>query len=559
MMMEESINNQHKVIEIRSGLWNCIKECSERGLVYSVRWAAEMLAGLKPANTLDAPFSSTPTAELEEDTATTNERILEFKEDTTYILAKAYFDCKEFERAAYTLQNCKSSKSLFLQLYSKYLSGEKKIEEEADTVTTSIYPASSSSRELYSISETLDSVLKQGNQDPYLLYLSGVVNRRRKQYPKAIEYLLTCIRKTPYFWSAWQELSLCLDSPEILASIIRRLSKDHVMTKVFIVYASHELHQINGSVYERLAEVDSLFPSSRHLKVQRALLAYDTRDFDDAEELFEDILKSDPYRLDDMDTYSNVLFVLERKSKLGFLAQVASTIDKFRPETCSIIGNYYSLLSEHEKAVTYFKRAIRLNRNYLAAWTLMGHEYVELKNTHAAIESYRLAVDVNRKDYRAWYGLGQTYEVLDMHFYALYYFQRATALRPYDQRMWQALGNCYEKIQRPQEAIKAYKRALLGSPINSSILMRLGNLYEELHDLDTASAMYKECIRSEEEGDMTPETIKARMWLAKRELSRKNFRQAEMYVSEILNGDLELEEAKALMRELRSRMEHTPN
>ncbi|CCJ30910.1 unnamed protein product [Pneumocystis jirovecii] len=150
---------------------------------------------------------------------------------------------------------------------------------------------------------------------------------------------------------------------------------------------------------------------------------------EEAEKQFEEIAKLDPYRLDDMDIYSNILFVMSKRSKLGFLAQIASSTDKFRPETCCIIGNYYSLLSEHEKAVIYFRRALKLNRNWLSAWTLMGHEYVEMKNTHAAIEAYRRAVDVNRKDYRAWYGLGQTYEVLEMHYYALYYYQRAAALK----------------------------------------------------------------------------------------------------------------------------------
>lgn len=57
-----------------------------------------------------------------------------------------------------------------------------------------------------------------------------------------------------------------------------------------------------------------------------------------------------------------------------------------------MIGNYYSARSEHVKAVTYFKRSLLLNRDYLPAWTLMGHEYVELKNSHAAIEAYRRAI-----------------------------------------------------------------------------------------------------------------------------------------------------------------------
>jgi hypothetical protein len=44
-----------------------------------------------------------------------------------------------------------------------------------------------------------------------------------------------------------------------------------------------------------------------------------------------------------------------------------------------------NIQGQHEKAVEYFRRALRLNANYLAAWTLMGHEYMEMKNTPAAI------------------------------------------------------------------------------------------------------------------------------------------------------------------------------
>jgi anaphase-promoting complex subunit 8 len=152
---------------------------------------------------------------------------------------------------------------------------------------------------------------------------------------------------------------------------------------------------------------------------------------------------------------------MKARPQLAFVAQLATATDKFRPETCCVVGNYYSLKSEHEKAVMYFRRALTLDRNFLSAWTLMGHEYIEMKNTHAAIESYRRAVDANRKDYRAWYGLGQAYEVLDMAFYALYYYQRAAALRPYDPKMWQAVGSCYAKMDRVDQSIQALKRALV--------------------------------------------------------------------------------------------------
>ena len=63
-------------------------------------------------------------------------------------------------------------------------------------------------------------------------------------------------------------------------------------------------------------------------------------------------------------------------------------------------------MSDHIKAIYYFKKALQLDKNFLAAWTLMGHEYLEMKNTSAAIESYRTAVDADPTDFRAWYGLG---------------------------------------------------------------------------------------------------------------------------------------------------------
>lgn len=118
-----------------------------------------------------------------------------------------------------------------------------------------------------------------------------------------------------------------------------------------------------------------------------------------------------PYRLDDMDIFSNLLFVKDSKEKLSVLAHQSERIDKYRPETCCIIGkcahpllvlevkatdsflaNYYSVKSEIAKSIEYFKKALKLNRNYHLAWTLLGHDYMEMKNSNAAIECYRRAI-----------------------------------------------------------------------------------------------------------------------------------------------------------------------
>jgi anaphase-promoting complex subunit 8 len=237
----------------------------------------------------------------------------------------------------------------------------------------------------------------------------------------------------------------------------------------------------------------------------------------------------------------------------------------------------------------------------------MGHEYVELKNTHAAIESYRRAVDVNRRDYRAWYGLGQTYEVLEMHAYALWYYKRAAGLRPWDGKMWMAVGSCLQKMGRDGEGIKALKRALFADSyydagVNSSfgsgssrgrarsmdpeVLLQIAGMYERLGEIDEAREYMELCIAQEEglaspstaengrrlsggsagseeefqrpEGGGTGVTVatsKARMWLARYAMRTGDYETAMRLATELCQDGVEVEEAKALVREVRARLE----
>lgn len=115
-------------------------------------------------------------------------------------------------------------------------------------------------------------------------------------------------------------------------------------------------------------------------------------DVEKAIQIFQHLQEVDPYRLDNLDVFSNLLFVKEMKKEMASLAHKAVEINKYRPETCCVIGNYYSIRADHTKAVIYFQRALKLDPQYLSAWTLMGHEFMEMKNTNAAIQSYRKAV-----------------------------------------------------------------------------------------------------------------------------------------------------------------------
>lgn len=404
----------------------------------------------------------------------------------------------------------------------------------------------------------------------------------------------------------------------------------HNITSYFFhLHTSLELYQQGAHLVKYLKQLLDIFPTSAFLLTCNALLSYHAKEFIVAEHHFSQLLALHPRRLDSLDHYSNILYVMGRRPKLAYLAHLCSSVDKFRPESCVVIGNYYSLLSMHEKAVQYFRRALTLDKSCLSAWTLMGHEYVELKNTHAAIESYRRAVDVNRRDYRAWYGLGQTYEMLEMHTYSLWYYKKACGLRPWDGKMWQAVGSCLQRMQRYHDSINALKRALMAdsyynsnnSNNNSStatdsdgggavfgymdpdILLQIAIMYEELGDEEEAKSYMELCVAQEDGGhenaaDMnlgesmvihndspggssddendgssgrakrsgggagsgegtgvTAATSTARKWLAKHAMQEEDFETAHQLAIELCQDGVEMEDAKALIREVRSRME----
>jgi len=100
-----------------------------------------------------------------------------------------------------------------------------------------------------------------------------------------------------------------------------------------------------------------------------------------------------------MDTYSHLLYVQQQRVELAYLAQRAVKIDKYRVETCCILGNYFSLHGEHQKALRFFHRALKLNPLCLDAWTLLGQEYMELKNSNDAIQSYSKALGMYYNEY----------------------------------------------------------------------------------------------------------------------------------------------------------------
>ncbi|KAG5844177.1 hypothetical protein ANANG_G00158860 [Anguilla anguilla] len=515
------------LVQIKKQLIYVITLCRERGLVHSVKWASELAFALTPLPMNELP---PPPPFTEEDA----------QDLDVLSLAKSYFDLKEYDRAAYFLRGCRSQKAYFLYMYSRYLSGEKKKDDETVDSLGPLEKGQVRNEALRELRVELSKKHQAGELDGFTLYLYGVVLRKLDLLKEAVDVFVEATHALPLHWGAWLELCNLITNIEMLKALSL---PDCWIRDFFLAHMYTELQMIKEALQKYQSLIDAGFSKSTYIISQIAVAYHNIRDIDQALSLFNE--------LREQDTFST--YVRSMKPELSYLAHNLVEIDKYRVETCCVIGNYYSLRSQHEKAALYFQRALKLNPRCLGAWTLMGHEYMEMKNTSAAIQAYRHAIEVNKRDYRAWYGLGQTYEILKMPFYCLYYYRRAHQLRPNDSRMLVALGECYEKLSQQVEAKKCYWRAYSVGDVERMALLKLAKLHEQLNESDEAAhcyIIYIQDIFSSVEHVEHVEVSTALRYLGQYYFKNKRYDEASLCAQRCCDYNDAREEGKALLRQI---------
>lgn len=198
---------------------------------------------------------------------------LESLELSKYLLAKSYFDCREFERCAAVFLpsdiskgslsklsvNSKapatlngkgkekattsartarsagvlpklSQKALFLGLYAKYLSGEKKKDEESEMILGPADKGTAINLELVGITRILGdyfATLEEGKlSGGWLEYLYGIVLAKGKNDDEAQKWLIKSVHLFPYNWGAWLELNDLIGSVDQVSSDEARVKAD---------------------------------------------------------------------------------------------------------------------------------------------------------------------------------------------------------------------------------------------------------------------------------------------------------------------------------------------
>lgn len=191
---------------------------------------------------------------------------LEALEFNKYLLAKSFFDCREFDRCtavflpdsllssilsprgedsplssqskgkqplnASTYRSKESilpeisQKSLFLALYAKMLSGEKRKDEDSEMVMGPQDIGSVTNKQLPVVSRYLktwfeerqsspDDISHEGSQG-WLEYLYGIVLAKDKNTDEALQWFLRSVHLFPMNWGCWLEMTSAITRVEMV-------------------------------------------------------------------------------------------------------------------------------------------------------------------------------------------------------------------------------------------------------------------------------------------------------------------------------------------------------
>ena len=148
--------------------------------------------------------------------------------------------------------------------------------------------------------------------------------------------------------------------------------------------------------------------------------------------------------------------ILEREKQLVSLYQDSIDI-------LNIFGSTNIALQNYKKAITNFKKAIRINPNVPNIYYNLGLAYHHIGNMDDAIESYKKAIDLKPDYDEAFCNMGMSLEEKGDLEGAIEKYNKVLEINPKHPGAHMNLGNSYVLCGDYNSAIKNYKLAILSN------------------------------------------------------------------------------------------------
>ena len=151
-------------------------------------------------------------------------------------------------------------------------------------------------------------------------------------------------------------------------------------------------------------------------------------------------------------------------------------------------------LDENEKAVEKLNSAVRLNKRFSLAYSLLGEIHQQLKDYEKSAASYEKATKLNPWSFKDYFNLGRVCEIMKKFAQAVKAYAKACELEPDHFDAHISTAKCYYEIEDYNNALVYGERAEQIDPNISEVQKVLGDIYESQRDHNQAIAAYKRAL-----------------------------------------------------------------
>ena len=232
-------------------------------------------------------------------------------------------------------------------------------------------------------------------------------------------------------------------------------------------------------------------------KFRKALLFYHTGELKQAEEIYREILVSEPSNDKAFYGLGLVAFQNGLITQASQLIEKAASINPSNSEYQAALGNALYSIANYPKSVIHYKKALKKDPKNSTILNNLGHAYQANLDIENAIFSYKNAIsnDKNNLEYQT------------------------------------NLALCLQKSESFELAEKEYKRILKNNPNSVEIEHNLGALYLENNHLKHAIRCFEKCI------ELNPGYALAYNSLGVVETKNQNIEEAIKYYEKALEID----------------------
>jgi len=168
------------------------------------------------------------------------------------------------------------------------------------------------------------------------------------------------------------------------------------------------------------------------------------------------------------------------------------------------LANLYIGENMNSEAKLELEQVLKINKNHIAALTLLGTVYESTGQDNQAVTYYKKAIAVAEKTefkalniylYEAYYRLGSIYLKQKAYDKAIEVLKKDSSLNPMDSDLHYQLGQAYLKKGDADTAILEFSDALKYVPNYAEAYFGLGQAYEKKGDKPKAIEAYQNALK----------------------------------------------------------------